>query len=412
MAKDFLKMLEDYADLAVKIGVNLQPGQRLMVRAPIETAPLVRLIAKCAYKVGSPLVSVLYNDDELSLTRFKYATKGSFATFPEWEADALLECAKRGDAFIRVSATDPDLLKDQDPEDISTAIRSAQEHMSEYMRYPMSDRIPWLVMSVPIPTWAQKIFPDLDSETAVDRLWDMIFKTCRVDMEDPIAEWQGHIERMRVRSDYLNAKAYDQLHYTGEGTDLRLGLPRGHIWKSAQSVAKSGIVFVANIPTEEVFTMGDRNRAEGVVRSSKPLNYGGTLIDNFTLRFSGGKVVEAKAEQGEETLQRLLDTDEGSKHLGEIALVSHQSPISQSGLLFYNTLFDENAASHLALGRAYRFNLEGGKEMSNEAFTDAGGNDSLVHVDFMIGNETMDVDGITVDGNREPLMRKGEWVVG
>ena len=411
MAKDFSTMLEDYADLAVRVGVNLQPGQRLMVRAPIETAPLVQKIAKCAYKAGSPLVSVLYNDDELSLTRFKYAPKGSFGTFPEWEADALLECAKRGDAFIRVSATDPDLLKDQDPDDVSTAIRSAQQHMSEYMRYPMSDRIPWLVMSVPIPSWAKKVFPDLDEEAAMDKLWEMIFKTCRIDMEDPIAAWQEHIVKMKVCSDYLNEKAYDQLHYTGEGTDLTLGLPKGHIWKSAQSTAKSGILFVANLPTEEVFTLGDRNRADGVVRSSKPLNYGGTVIDNFTLHFKDGKVVDVKAEQGEDTLRKLIETDEGSSRLGEIALVSHQSPISQSGLLFYNTLFDENAASHLALGRAYRFTLEGGKEMSNEAFIEAGGNDSLVHVDFMIGNATMNVDGITVKGEREPLIRNGEWVV-
>ena len=412
MAKDFSTMLEDYADLAVKVGVNLQPGQRLMVRAPIETAPLVQKIAKCAYKAGSPLVSVLYNDDELSLTRFKYAPKGSFETFPEWEADALLECAKRGDAFIRVSATDPDLLKDQNPDDVSTAIRSAQQHMSEYMRYPMSDRIPWLVMSVPIPSWAKKVFPDLDEQAAVDSLWDMIFKTCRIDREDPIAAWQEHIAKMKIRSDYMNEKAYDQLHYTGKGTDLTLGLPKGHIWKSAQSVAKSGILFVANLPTEEVFTLGDRNRANGVVCSSKPLNYGGTVIDNFSLRFKDGKVMEVKAEKGEDTLRKLIATDEGSSRLGEIALVSHQSPISQSGLLFYNTLFDENAASHLALGRAYRFTLEGGKEMSNDAFVDAGGNDSLVHVDFMIGNGTMNVDGITANGDCEPLIRNGEWVVG
>lgn len=407
--KDFSQMLEDYANLAVKVGVNLQPGQRLVIRAPIESALFVQKMTECAYKVGSPLVSVMYNDDQVALARFKHAPKGSFAVFPEWEASALLECAKRGDAFIRVSATDPDLLKDQNPDDVSTTIRSAQQHMSEYMSYPMSDRIPWLVISVPIPSWATKIFPEMDEEAAQSKLWDTIFKACRIDQDDPIAAWKQHIANLKVRSDYLNEKAYDQLHYQGEGTDILLGLPKGHIWKSGQSVAKSGITFVANLPTEEVFTMGDRNRAEGVVRSSKPLNYGGTVIENFTVRFSGGKVVEVKAEKGQNTLQKLVDTDEGASRLGEIALVPHKSPISESGILFYNTLFDENAASHLALGRAYRFNLEGGKEMSNDAFIAAGGNDSLVHVDFMIGTEKMNIDGIKADGTREVLMRDGEW---
>lgn len=408
---NFDRLLEAYANLAVKVGVNIQPGQRLFIRAPIESADFVRKMTECAYKAGAPLVSVLYNDDQLSLKRFENAPDGTFDTFPEWEADAMVQCARRGDAFIKVSATDPDLLKDQDQEAVSTAIRSAQRHMAEYMQYPMSDAIPWLVISVPIPEWATKIFPNVPVEQAMDQLWEAMFRACRADQPDPVAAWQSHIANLKVRSDYLNAKAYDRLHYKGKGTDLTLGLPKGHIWKSGQSVAKSGVTFVANLPTEEVFTLGDRNRANGIVHSSKPLSYSGTVIDNFSIRFENGKAVEVKAERGLATLQKLIETDEGSARLGEIAIVPHRSPISNSGILYFNTLFDENAASHLALGRAYRFNLAGGKEMTDKAFIEAGGNDSLVHVDFMIGNETMDIDGITTDGKSEPIMRGGEWAL-
>ena len=406
---NFNKLLEAYANLAVKVGVNIQPGQRLFIRAPIEATEFVRKMTECAYKAGSPLVSVLYNDDQLTLARFQNAPKDSFETFPEWEADAMVQCAKRGDAFIKVAAADPDLLKDQDQDDVSASVRSAQKHMAEYMQYPMSDAIPWLVISMPVPTWATKVFEGCSEAEAVDKLWDAMFKACRADQPDPVGAWQKHIADLKVRSDYLNAKAYDSLHYRGNGTDLVLGLPKGHIWKSGQSVAKSGVTFVANMPTEEVFTLGDRNRADGVVKSSKPLSYSGTVIDNFTVRFEKGRVVEVTAERGLTTLQKLIDTDEGSARLGEIALVPHHSPISDSGILYYNTLFDENAASHLALGRAYRFNLEGGKEMNDSEFSSAGGNDSLVHVDFMIGNETLDITGITADGKREPVMRGGEW---
>lgn len=405
----FDRLLEAYANLAVKVGVNIQPGQRLLIRAPIESAPFVRKLTECAYRAGSPLVSVLYSDDQLTLKRFENAPSGSFETFPEWEGDAMVSCAKRGDAFIKVAASDPDLLKDQDQDKVATAIRSAQRHMAEYMQYPMSDAIPWLVISVPVIEWAKKVFPEATEAEAMDLLWDSIFKTCRVDQLNPVDAWQRHIAELKVHSDFLNAKAFDRLHYRGKGTDLVLGLPKGHVWKSGQSVAKSGVTFVANLPTEEVFTMGDRNRADGVVRSSKPLSYSGNIIDDFTIRFKEGRVIEATAKRGQDTLRKLIETDDGSARLGEIALVPHRSPISESGILYYNTLFDENAASHLALGRAYRFNLKGGKEMSDAEFTRAGGNDSLVHVDFMIGNATLDIDGITADGKVEPVMRGGAW---
>ena len=411
MSKSFVESLQAYARLAVHVGVNLQKGQRLMVRAPIEAAPLVREITACAYDAGAPLVSVLYHDDQLSLARFQHAPKDSFETFPEWQADALLACAKRGDAFITVSGTDPDLLGSQNPDDVAAAMRSGQKHMAPFMAYPMSDRVVWCVISMPIPAWAAKVFPGMSAEESQLKLWDRIFTTCRVDQADPVQAWKEHIANLQLRSRYLNERRFHTLHYRGPGTDLRLGLPAGHIWKSAESVSTSGVTFVPNMPTEEVFTLGDRNRADGVVKSSKPLNYGGTLIDDFSITFSGGKAVQVTAKKGEATLRKLIETDEGSARIGEIALVPHSSPISKSGLLFYNTLFDENASCHLALGKAYRFTLEGGKEMDDVTFANAGGNNSLVHVDFMIGSPEMDIDGLNEHDRPEPIMRHGEWVI-
>lgn len=407
--QDFEKQLKKYADLLIHVGLNVQAGQRVMIRAPLEAAPLVRLATRSAYEAGSELVSVLWSDDQLALTRFQYAPRDSFSVYPEWQAHAFIEGAKRGDAFLSIHATDPDLLKGQDPDLVAEAQQTAQKHLAEYYAHSMRDAMPWCVASVPIPAWAAKVFPEDDPQTQMDKLWGAIFSVTRLDQADPVEAWRKHVSQLKNRSDYLNAKQYTALKYTGPGTDLTLGLPENHIWKSGQSVSQAGTVFTANMPTEEVFTMGHREKAEGVVSSSKPLNYGGTLIDEFSLTFENGHITHATAKTGEDTLRKLLDTDDGARRIGEIALVPHSSPISQSGLLFYNTLFDENAASHLAVGRAYRFSLEGGKTMDDETFNAAGGNTSLVHVDFMIGNGDLDIDGLTADGHTEAVMRGGEW---
>lgn len=404
-----VKQLRAYADLLVKIGLNVQPGQRMIIRAPIDTAPLVRQLAASAYQVGAPLVDVLWQDEELTLTRFQHAPRDSFTVIPEWQVEAAVDGAKRGDAFLSIHAANPDLLKDQDPELVATVQKTWQQHMAEYYTYIMRDAVPWCVASVPVQSWAAKIFPDATPKQQMDLLWNEIFKAIRLDQADPVEAWRIHIAQLKNWSDYLNAKQYAALHYRAEGTDLTIGLPENHIWKSGQSVSETGITFTANMPTEEVFTLPHREKADGVVRASKPLNYGGTLIEDFSLTFEQGKVVKVTAATGQTVLEKLLETDEGARHLGEVAMVPHSSPISQSGLLFYNTLFDENAASHLAVGRAYRFNLEGGKTMSDDEFAAAGGNTSLTHVDFMIGSANMDIDGITQDGQTEPLMRQGEW---
>jgi aminopeptidase len=409
MGSDFAQLLERYADLVIRVGLNLRPGQRLLIEAPIEAAPLARLIISGAYQAGARFVDVLWSDDQTTLARFQYAPRDSFEEFPVWQSDLLAEYARRGDAIVSIYATDPELLANQDPKLVATVERVSSQHFQPYLDLLVRSAMNWLVISAPIPSWAAKVFPHEAPERQVERLWDAIFEVCRLKQDNPIAAWQAHIERMTAWAEYLNRKQYRALKYTAPGTDLTVGLPRGHLWKSARDTTTNGIAFTPNLPTEEVFTMPHREQVNGVVTSSRPLNYGGTLIDNFRLTFADGRVVEASAEAGEEQLRNLLATDEGASRLGEIALVPYSSPISQSGLLFYNTLFDENAASHIALGRAYAFTLKGGTTMSEEQLAEAGANHSLVHVDFMIGSQHMDIDGVCEDGTTEPVMRGGEW---
>lgn len=409
MELSFEQQLQNYAELAVKIGVGLRAGQRLIVRAPVESAPLVRLIAASAYKAGARLVDVMWTDDAITLARFNHAPRDSFEEYPTWQANALTQIANEGDAVLSIYATDPDLLKDQDPDLVALAQRVAQTHLAPFRRKVMSDALNWSVISLPIASWAAKIFPDSPPDEQLSKLWEAIYKVCRLDQPDPVAAWQQHVAELSARKDYLNAKAYTALKYTAPGTDFTLGLPDHHIWHGAQSYTPTGITFIANVPTEEVFTMPHKDRADGVVSSTKPLSYGGVLIEDFSLTFAGGRVVNVAAKKGEAVLRKLIETDEGSARLGEIALVPHSSPISQAGLLFFNTLFDENASNHVAVGRAYRFCLKGGTGMTDEEFEAAGGNDSLTHVDFMIGSAEMDVDGVTSDGATEPVMRAGEW---
>ncbi len=409
MSVSFEQKLQTYAELAVKIAVGLRAGQRLMVRAPVESAPLVRLIAENAYKTGARLVDVIWNDDAITLTRFKYAPRDSFEEFPTWQAEALLNIAEHGDAVLSIFATNPDLLRDQDPDLVALAQRVGQTHLMPFRRKAMSDALNWSIISLPISSWAAKVFPDSPPEEQISQLWEVIFEICRIDQPDPVVAWQRHAQELAARRNYLNARQYTALKYTAPDTDFTLGLPEHHIWHGGESQTPTGITFIANFPTEEVYTMPHKDRAEGVVSSTKPLSYGGVLIEDFSLTFAGGQVVKVMAKKGEVVLKKLIETDEGSARLGEVALVPHSSPISQSGLLFYNTLFDENASNHVAMGRAYPFCVENGPQMTDEEFAAAGGNDSLAHVDFMIGSAEMDVEGITQDGATEPVMRAGEW---
>ena len=410
-------MLESYADLAIRVGLNLRAGQRLLIIGPLanggaslEAAPLVRLITDSAYRAGARAVEALWGDEAMQLSRFRLAPTKSFDEYSRWLPDALLQHVEAGDAVLSVYANNPDQLKDEDPQLVS----AVQQATSRAVR-PFRDRISrnatnWSIVAAAVPAWAARVFPALDADAGVEALWNAIARLCRLDEPDPVAAWRAHLERLGARKDLLNHRRYAALRYRGPGTELTIGLPDDHVWVSGQSTASNGVVFAPNLPTEEVFTMPHKDRVSGFVTSSKPLSYAGTLIEDFRLEFVDGRAVNVSAARGQEMLRELVGTDEGAARLGEVALVPHSSPISQSGLLFYNTLFDENAASHVALGAAYKFTLAGSDELSDEAFERAGGNRSVVHVDFMIGSGALDVDGVAADGTAEPLMRQGEWV--
>jgi aminopeptidase len=417
MSASLEKNMDKYAEVVVKVGLNLQHGQRLLIGVPfqgnlgtsIDLAPLVRLIAAKAYQSGARLVDVLWDDDQLRLIRNQYAPSDSFEEFPSWRTNAAFEVAREGDAVLIIFSEDPDLFLKQDPSTISILRQTALEHSKSFSELQSKNHMNWVVITAPREGWLKKVLPELAPEERKDRFWEMLFKICRIDHPDPVSAWMKHIHELTTRRDYLNQQRYDALKMTAPGTDLTIGLPKGHIWRAARMTSLNGIAFTANIPTEEIFTIPHRHRTEGVVSSSKPLNYAGMLIEDFSLTFSQGKVVEVRSSRGKDSLDKILETDEGARRLGEVALVPHSSPISQLNILFYNTLIDENAASHLALGRALRFGIEGGERMSDEEFAAAGGNQGLAHVDFMIGSGEMDVDGLTKEGASEPVMRNGEW---
>lgn len=404
------QQLEKYAALAVEVGVNVRPGQTLVVTAPLFSAELVRKIVKRAYEIGAKYVHVEWNDDAVTRTRFELAPAESFKEYPiPFRARGWEELAEQGAAFLSVIGTDPDLLAGIDPQRIQDNNRATNMALKEFRKYTMSDKVSWSIVAVPSQAWADKVFPGLPAEERIPALWEAIFKATRIDRDDPVQAWREHSDNLNRKADYLNAKKYRALHYKAEGTDLVVELPEKHFWVSAESHNAKGDAFMANMPTEEVFTAPLKTGVNGIVASKKPLSYGGNLIDNFSITFKDGRIVDFKAEKGYDTLKKLIETDEGSHYLGEVALVPHTSPISQSNLIFYNTLFDENASNHLAIGKGYAFCLEGGKDMNEEELAACGLNDSLAHVDFMIGSADMDIDGILPDGTREPVFRQGNW---
>ena len=402
-------LLEKYAEVIVKVGLNLQEGQRLFIAAGLNTAPLIREVTAKAYQNGAPLVTVLWDDEELKKIRHQYAPRDSFEEFPEWVARGILENAERGDAYLSVTGLDPDLLAGFDPELIALELKTRAKHYKPALNLISNGGVQWTVVCPPTPKWAAKIFPDLSEEEAEEKLWGVMEKLCRLDYDDPVTAWQQHLSDLSKRHDYLNNMQFETLHFRGPGTDLKVGMPKDHIWKGGSGKTQGGVDFTANLPTEEVFSMPHKDRVEGTVHSTKPLNYFGNLIEDFSLTFEKGRVVDFSAKKGEETLRKMLESDENAKQLGEVALVPYYSPISESGLIFFNTLYDENAACHLALGSAYRINIKDGVKMSDEELDAAGVNDSLIHVDFMIGSDKVDIDGITPDGSVIPLMKKGAW---
>ena len=416
MSTEFEQNLEKYAEVILKVGLNLQPGQRLLIGAPIppnmgtplELAPLVRLITEKAYQMGARFVEVLWDDEQLKLIRFQHAPRDSFEEFPTWRTDAQFEFAKAGDAVLIIVAFNPDLLKDQDSNLFMTTLQTYIKHDKPFSDLRHQNNMNSLVIAAPTEGWVNKLFPNLPKERRKTKLWDIIFDICRVNNKDPISAWEEHIKNLKARCNFLNKKHYKYLKFVAPGTDLTIGLPSKHNWQAARMTSKNGIDFVGNIPTEEVFTLPHKDKTEGFVSVTKPFSQQ-VSVEDLKLYFSEGKIVKATAKTGEEFIHSILDTDEGTRRLGEIALVPHSSPISQTGILFYNRLIDENSSCHIALGNAWRSCLEGGNTMSDDKFSAAGGNISKLHYDFMIGSGELDVDGLLENGIAEPIIRNGEW---
>jgi aminopeptidase len=391
------------------VGLNLQPGQQLVVTAPLEAIALVRLIAAQAYKAGASLVTPIFSDDETTLARFRHAPDEAFDTAPGWLFNGMAEAFRGNAARLAIAGENPSLLSGQDPGRVARVNKARSIAYHPALEFISSFVINWCVIAAATPAWAHTVFPDLPEHEAVERLWTAIFACTRADLGDPVAAWKAHAAELEGRAAWLNKRRFTALRYRGPGTDLTLGLADEHEWQAAGRRAQNGIHAIANLPTEEVFTMPHRERAEGAVAATKPLSYGGTLIDGIRVRFEAGRIVEATAERGEDALRSLLATDEGAARLGEVALVPHSSPISQSGLLFSNTLFDENAASHIAVGQSYPGTIRGGETRPKEELATLGANSSFVHVDWMIGSGELDIDGLRADGGYEPVMRSGEW---
>ncbi len=401
--------LDKLAEVAVKIGLQLAKGQDLVITAPLAAVPLVRLITKHAYIAGAGLVTAFYNDEEATLMRYRHAGEETFDKAAGWLYEGMAKAYGSGTARLAISGDNPMLLSGEDPNHVARANRAMSMAYKPALEKISNFDINWNIVSYPNPSWARQIFPDVAEDVAVKRLADAIFAASRVDLDDPVAAWQAHNAALHARTVWLNNENFASLHFKGPGTDLTVGLADDHEWHGGASAAKNGIVCNPNIPTEEVFTTPHAHRVDGTVSSTKPLSHQGTLIENITVRFEAGKIVEAKASRGQEVLLKVLDTDEGARRLGEVALVPHSSPISASGLLFYNTLFDENAACHIALGQCYSKCFRDGANLSKQEIAEKGGNSSLIHIDWMIGSGQVDIDGIRADGERVPVMRQGEW---
>ncbi|NSY15929.1 aminopeptidase [Neorhizobium sp. AL 9.2.2] len=401
--------LEKLAEVAVKVGLGLAKNQDLVITAPIAALPLVRFLTRHAYKAGAGLVTTFYSDEEATLARYEFAPDASFDKASDWLYEGMAKAYANGAARLAISGDNPMMLADQDPTKVARANKANSMAYKPALEKIANFDINWNIISYPNPAWARQVFPDVPEDVAVRKLADAIFAASRVDLDDPVAAWASHNANLKKRSTWLNGERFSALHFTGPGTDLTVGLADGHEWHGGASVAKNGITCNPNIPTEEVFTTPHALKVEGYVSSTKPLSHQGTLIDDIRVKFEGGRIVEANAAKGGEVLSRVLDTDAGARRLGEVALVPHSSPISASGILFYNTLFDENASCHIALGQCYSKCFLDGASLTPEQIRTQGGNSSLIHIDWMIGSDKVDIDGIRADGSKVPVMRAGEW---
>jgi aminopeptidase len=401
--------LDRLAEVAVRVGLNLAPGQDLLITAPMVALPLVRRIAEHAYTAGAGLVTPFFSDEEIALSRYRFGQESGFDRAASWLYEGMAKAFGANTARLAIVGDNPMLLANEDPAKVSRASKANSIAYQPALQRIVDFDTNWNIVAYPGLAWAKQMFPGDADDVAVTKLADAIFAASRVDRDGAVEAWAKHNAVLRERTKWLNAQRFNALHFSGPDTDLTVGLAEGHEWQGGASTAKNGIICNPNIPTEEVFTTPHAQRVDGHVRSTKPLSYQGSLIENMAVRFEGGRIVEAKASRGEEVLNKVLDTDEGARRLGEVALVPHSSPISASGLLFFNTLFDENAACHIALGQCYSKCFVDGGNLTPEQIAAQGGNKSLIHIDWMIGSDQIDIDGVHADGRRVPVFRKGEW---
>ncbi len=402
--------VQKYAELVIKKGLGVIPGQPVLISAPIEGADFVKLLVEEAYKAGSNRVEVDWIDDDLNRLKFTHEPMENFKTTADYQVARMDYHVNNNYALLKISATDPEALNGINPDKIMELQKTNNRDLKRKTSALMNDKMSWCVISIPTLKWAEKVFPD--SEDPVKELWDAILEMTRCNTLNPIAEWEKHIKNLDKYATSLNDYQFSKLKFTNSvGTNLEVGLPHNHIWQSAESRNKvRNIPFVANMPSEEVFTMPHKDQVNGIVYSSKPLNYQGNLIDKFSVEFKDGRAIKVNAEQGQEVLEKLIAVDDGAALLGEVALVSYESPISLSNILFYNTLFDENASCHLAFGKAYPtcINDSAGKTISE--LQNLGVNDSAIHVDFMFGTDDLEVEGVLKDGTVIPVFKKGNFV--
>lgn len=409
---NYKEKLQQYAELLVKVGMNVQPKQPVFIRSSVETLELTHLIVEEAYHCGASDVRVVYSDPTLKRLKFENESVEHFANheIKSYDVEARMDYVKRGAANLALISEDPDLMDGIDSQKLQAFQQQNARAFKGYMESVQKNQFPWVVAAFPSKAWAKRVYPELSVEEAYIKFIDEVFDIVRIDGNDPVENWRQHIANLSVYAQKLQQKKYHALHYVSEGTDLTVGLAKNHIWEDATSyVNGKKQAFIANIPTEEVFTAPDRNRVDGYVTNKLPLSYNGTIIDQFKLMFKDGEIIDFSAEKGEAVLKDLINTDEGSRRLGEVALVPDDSPISNRNTIFYNTLFDENAACHLAIGSAYAFNIQGGTEMTVEEKIASGLNDSNVHVDFMIGSSDLTIYGIFEDGSKELVFENENW---
>lgn len=409
---NFDQLLEKYAKLLIAKGVNVQAGHTLCLTIDARQHQFARLLVKEAYAKGASEVVVDYTDEVINREKYLHADEDRLTTVPQYVVDKSNYFLDKKASRLVILSANPGAYATVDPARLSAATKAINMALEKQRIATQANKVSWNLAAAASPEWAAMVFPDLTSqEEQVDALWDAIFKMNRVYEEDPVKAWDEHEAKLTSKAEILNKMQFDALHYTAPGTDLTLGMPKNHVWEAAGSFNAQGEKFIANMPTEEIFTAPDYRRADGVVSSTKPLSYAGVVIENMTFTFKDGQIVDVKADKGEETLKRLIEENDGARSLGEVALVPHKTPISLSGLTFFNTLFDENASNHLAIGSAYAHSVKGGVDMTQDQLKEAGLNRSTTHVDFMIGSDQMDIDGITADGQRIPIFRGGEWAI-